>query len=57
MNKTAVDISIGAGAVSVPAWLSTAVGAGELIIVCLGIGLVTIRLLIALREYITKRSP
>ena len=50
MNKTAVDISIGAGAVSVPAWLSTAVGAGELIIVCLGIGLVVVRLMISWRE-------
>lgn len=51
MNKTVVDISIGAGAISVPAWLTSAIGVGELIIVSLGIALISIRLMIALREW------
>ena len=50
MNKSAVDVGIGAGAISVPAWLTTATSVGELVVVGLGIGLVSMRLIIAWRE-------
>jgi|TARA_Y100001973_G_C5201610_1_gene338156 hypothetical protein len=51
MNKTTMDIGIGAGAIATPAWLTTATGVGELIIVGLGIALVAVRLMISLREW------
>ena len=56
MNKTVIDVGVGAGAISMP-WLTTATGIGELVIVTLGVGLVIIRLLIAIRDYRSKHPP
>tara|TARA_R110002096_G_scaffold68954_5_gene165961 strand:- start:8340 stop:8516 length:177 start_codon:yes stop_codon:yes gene_type:complete len=56
MNKNIIDISVGTGAITTPAWVTTVTGVGELVIVTLGIVLVTIRLLIALRDYRDRNS-
>ena len=50
MNKTAIDLSVGAGAVSMPWWIQLTSGM-ELLIAVGGVVLISFRLAIAIREW------
>ena len=50
MNKTAIDLSVGAGAVTMPWWVHLTTGL-ELFIAIGGVALVGFRLAVAIREW------
>jgi hypothetical protein len=50
MNKTVVDVSVGAGAVSIPWWAELTAGL-ELFIAIGGVVLIGVRLAVAIREW------
>ena len=50
MNKTVVDLSVGAGAVSMPWWVQLTSGL-ELLIAVGGLALISFRLAMAYREW------
>ena len=50
MNKTAIDLSVGAGAITIPWWMQLTSGL-ELVIAVTGVCLVLVRLAIAIREW------
>ena len=54
MNKTVVDLSVGAGAVTMPWWWVKLTSGLELVIAVGGVCLVSIRLAIAIREWRQK---
>jgi hypothetical protein len=53
MNKTAIDLSVGAGAVSIPWWIQLTSGL-ELLIAIGGVFLISVRLAMAFREWKQK---
>ena len=53
MNKTAIDLSVGAGAITMPWWVQLTSGM-ELVIAVTGVCLVSVRLAIAIREWKQK---
>lgn len=53
MNKTAIDLSVGAGAVTVPWWVDLTAGL-ELLIAVGGLALISFRLAMAYREWRKK---
>ncbi len=53
MNKTVVDLSVGAGAISMPWWVELTSGL-ELVIAVGGVFLISVRLAVAFREWKQK---
>jgi len=53
MNKTAIDLSVGAGAVTIPWWIQLTSGL-ELLIAVGGLGLISFRLVMAYKEWRQK---
>ena len=53
MNKTAIDLSVGAGAITVPWWVELTSGM-ELLIAVGGVVLISFRLVMAYREWKNK---
>ena len=53
MNKTAIDLSVGAGAISIPWWIQLTSGL-ELLIAVGGVVLISFRLIMAYREWRQK---
>ena len=53
MNRTALDLSVGAGAITVPWWMQLTAGL-ELFVAIGGLVLIGFRLAIALREWRSK---
>mgnify|MGYP004450881703 FL=1 len=53
MNKTVVDLSVGAGAISIPWWVQLTSGL-ELLIALGGVALISFRLAMAYREWRQK---
>jgi hypothetical protein len=54
MNKTVVDLSVGAGAVTMPWWWVQLTSGLELLIAVCGLALISFRLAIAIREWRQK---
>ena len=50
MNKTTIDLSVGAGAISVPWWIHLTSGL-ELVIAVGGVTLIGLRLVMAFKEW------
>ena len=50
MNKTAIDLSVGAGAISIPWWIELTSGL-ELLIAVGGLALISFRLAMAYKEW------
>ena len=53
MNKTAIDLSVGAGAITVPWWVELTSGL-ELLIAVGGLALISFRLVMAYKEWRQK---
>ena len=53
MNKTVVDLSVGAGAITVPWWIQLTSGL-ELVMAVGGLLLISVRLAVAFREWKQK---
>jgi len=53
MNKTVVDLSVGAGAITVPWWIQLTSGL-ELVMAVGGLLLISVRLVVAFREWKQK---
>jgi hypothetical protein len=53
MNKTAIDLSVGAGAITIPWWVQLTSGL-ELLMAAGGLILISVRLVIAFREWKQK---
>ena len=53
MNKTAIDLSVGAGAITLPWWVQLTSGM-ELLMAVGGLLLISVRLVIAFREWKKK---
>ena len=53
MNKTAIDLSVGAGAISIPWWVQLTSGL-ELVMAVGGLLLISVRLVVAFREWKQK---
>ena len=53
MNKTAIDLSVGAGAITLPWWVQLTSGL-ELLMAVGGLLLISVRLVIAIREWKKK---
>ena len=53
MNKTAIDLSVGAGAVTMPWWIQLTSGM-ELLIAVGGVALISFRLVMAYKEWRQK---
>ncbi len=53
MNKTVVDLSVGAGAITIPWWVQLTSGL-ELLIAVGGLALISFRLAMAIREWKQK---
>ena len=53
MNKTVVDLSVGAGAISIPWWVQLTSGL-ELLIAVGGLALISFRLAMAFKEWKQK---